>query len=380
MSAPEPFKVVIAGGGVAALEAALALRELAGDRVSITLVAPNAEFSYRPLSVREPFAYAKASQYPIAALATEVGAELVSDEFAWVDAAAQIIHTASAATVAYDALLLALGARASEAFSHVLTIDDRRMDAQLHGLIQDIEEGYVHSVAFLAPARLAWPLPLYELALMTAARAYDMDVEVALTIVTAEEAPLAVFGPEASSAVAELLSDAGIRTLTLTRAQVPETGRVVVQPGELALDVDRIVALPELFGPAVRGLPAGEHGFIPVDRFSKVRGVERVWAAGDATDFAVKHGGVAAQQADTAAASIAALAGASLTPEPFHPEIHGMLLTGRRPRYLSARLTGDRGFSSQLTEQPTWEPVVKISARYLAPYLARSTPDVAPAE
>ena len=49
------FRVVIAGGGVAALEAALALHELAGERVATTLVAPNPEFVYRPLLVHEPF-------------------------------------------------------------------------------------------------------------------------------------------------------------------------------------------------------------------------------------------------------------------------------------------------------------------------------------
>lgn len=38
------FRVLIAGGGVAALEALLALRELAGDRVAPMLFAPDPEF------------------------------------------------------------------------------------------------------------------------------------------------------------------------------------------------------------------------------------------------------------------------------------------------------------------------------------------------
>ena len=76
------------------------------------------------------------------------------------------------------------------------------MDETLHGLIQDIEGGYVDSLAFVAPGRMAWPLPLYELALMTAGRAYDMNVELATTIVTPEDSPLAIFGSAASDAVA----------------------------------------------------------------------------------------------------------------------------------------------------------------------------------
>jgi sulfide:quinone oxidoreductase len=361
MSADEPLEVVIAGGGVAAIEAALALRDLAGDRVALKLIAPNAEFSYRPMTVREPFAHGQA--------------ELIVDEFGWVDTDAQVAYTAAGVAVAYDALLLAVGARIKEAFAHVLTIDDRHMDELLHGVVQDVEEGYVKRIAFVAPARLAWPLPLYELALMTAARAFDMDVAVELTLVTAEAAPLAVFGAQASTAVAGLLADAGVETITSAHAHVDEVGEVRLEPGNRTVGADRIIALPELFGPAVRGLPAGEHGFIPVDKHCRVDGVERVWAAGDAVEFAVKHGGIASQQADAAAEAIAALAGAPLTATPFQPEIRGILLTGRTPRYLNARLSGSMGFSSQLTEEPTWAPVAKISARYLAPYLEnRATP------
>lgn len=378
MTDQHPFRVVIAGGGVAALEAALALRDLAGDRVELQLVAPNAHFSYRPMTVREPFAYAASQRYPLTEIAGDVGAQLIVDEFGWVDAEKQTAHTTGGAALTYDALLLAVGAIMRAPFAHVLTIDDRHMDELLHGLIQDVEGGYVHSLAFVAPGRMAWPLPIYELALMTAQRAYDMNVVVEITVVTPEAAPLAIFGADASRAVGELLHDAGIAAISSAYVQVPESGHVVINPGDRRLDVDRVIALPELFGPAVRGLPSGEHGFIPVDLHSRVRGVSRVFAAGDATDFAVKHGGVSAQQADAAAQSIAALAGAPVTPKPFHPVIHGMLLTGGKPRYLTARITGGRGFSSEITDEPTWTPATKIAAPYLAPYLDQRDPAPAP--
>jgi NADH dehydrogenase FAD-containing subunit len=174
--------------------------------------------------------------------------------------------------------------------------------------------------------------------------------------------------------VIELLEAADITLISSARAQVPDPGQVVINPGDRTLEVDRVVALPELFGPAVRGLSAGEHGFIPIDRHCRVRGAARIFAAGDATDFAVKFGGVAAQQADTAAQGIAALAGVKVKPEPFHAEIHGVLMTGDKPRYLTARLAGGRGFSSEVTDEPTWKPATKIAARYLAPYLAAFKP------
>ncbi len=265
----------------------------------------------------------------------------------------------------------------------MITVDDRRLDELLHGLIQDIEEGYVRHVAFVAPPRMAWPLPLYELALMSATRAYDMNIELTVTLLTPEEAPLRVFGEGASRGVLELLGKHRVEVIASARCEIPQSGRIVIKPGhrELAagrpgaspgqrvLTVDRIVALPELHGPAVRGLPTALNGFIPVDGHCQVRGVERVFAAGDATDYAIKHGGIAAQQADAAATAIAALAGAPVKPQAFHPVIHGILLTGAAPRYLTARVTGGHGFSSQFTEQPTWSPPTKIAAKYLAPYL-----------
>ena len=78
---------------------------------------------------------------------------------------------------------------------------------------------------------------------------------------------------------------------------------------------------------------------------------------------------LAAQQADTAAEAIAALAGLPVEPTPLHPVIHGILLTGGAPRYLGARITGGHGFSSEITDEPTWSPPAKIAAKYLAPYL-----------
>ncbi len=373
MSAPsssgKPFRVVIAGGGVAALEAALALRALGPDDIDVTMIAPEPDFVYRPMSVVEPFAFGPAARHPLAEVASEIGVELLVDSFAWVDADRRIAHTAADVPVDYDALILALGARPCPYFDHALTVDDRSLDETLHGLIQDVEEGYVHRLAFVVPPRMGWPLPIYELALMSARRAYDMNVELAVTIVTPEAAPLAVFGDGASDAVSGLLAANRITVIAGSSCEVPDGRRVLVSPGDRLLSVDRVVALPELVGPAVHGLPAVEHGFIPIDPLCRVRGVERVYAAGDATDGPLKHGSIAAQQADTAAQAIAAIAGRPIEPTPLHPAFHGILLTGAAPLYLTTRIIGGHGFSSVSTDPPTASPPSKIAARYLAPYL-----------
>jgi sulfide:quinone oxidoreductase len=363
------LRVLIAGGGVAALETVLALHHLAPDHTAMTVIAPDSEFVYRPMSVREPFAYAPVNRYPLAPIVGDAGAELLTGELAWVDPVKQIAHTQSDDGIEYDALVLALGARAVPHYAHALTIDDRRLDEAFHGLLQDIEGGYTHSLAFVSPGRMAWQLPMYELALMTAARAYDVSVELQTTIISPEDSPLAIFGTRASDAVTELLARAHIKTINSAYAEVPHSGEIVINPGDRRLRVDRVVALPELYGPPLRGIPLGEHGFIRVDPYGQVPGAGPVFAAGDAIEFPIKHGGLASQQADVVARSIAALAGAPVTREPFTPVIHGMLLTGEQPLYLRARITGGQGFSSEVSDTPIWSPPSKIAAKYLAPYL-----------
>jgi sulfide:quinone oxidoreductase len=361
--------VLVVGGGVAALETVLALAHHAPEHVDVTLIAPNEEFVYRPMTVREPFAHGVAGRYSLRRIAQEAGAKLLIDELDWIDPAERTVHTLSGEQIEYDALVLALGAHAHTRFEHAVTIDDRDMDATLHGLIQDVEGGYVHSLAFVAAGRMAWPLPLYELALMIAGRAYDAGVELSTTIITPEESPLAIFGFTASAAVAELLEQANIQTIGSAHVEVPSAEEVVIASGDRHLWVDRVIALPELYGPAVRGIPLGEHGFIHVDPHGLVPEVEHVYAAGDATDFPVKYGGIAAQQADVVARSIAALAGVRVSRELFRPVIHGTLLTGGKPVYLSAEIVGERGFNSKVGDEPTWSPPMKIVARYLSPYL-----------
>jgi sulfide:quinone oxidoreductase len=331
----------------------------------------------RPQTVREPFSYPRAERWPVGPIARDAGAELLVDELEWVDPAERVVHTKGGEHIEYDALVIAMGARPTPRYKHSITIDPATMDETLHGLIQDVEGGYVDQVVFLAPGRMAWPMPLYELALMTAGRAYDMDVSVAITIATPEDSPLALFGTAASEAVSALIDRAGINVISSAYAEVPRSGEVIINPGDRHVKADRVVALPELYGPGVRGLPLSEHGFFRVDKFQHVLDTDGIYAAGDSTEFAVKHGGVSSQMADVAAEQIAAAAGADITPQPFQPVVHGMLLTDEKPLYLTARITGGQGFSSEVSDTPQWSPPTKIASRYLTPYLDEHTPSEA---
>jgi sulfide:quinone oxidoreductase len=367
------FRVVICGGGIAGVEGLLRVRRLAGDAVEVTVVAPNDELRYRPLAVQEPFARPAARRYPLRHIVQDAGAEWVKDALEWVDVDGQVVHTVDGHSVPFDGLLIAVGGRTAVPFEHVTVFDDARADETFLGLVQDVEEGYTKQVALLVPDGPTWPLPVYELALMTAERAYSSGFDdFAVTVVTPESEPLAVFGEAASRAVAELLESSRVRVRTGSHAEVPASRRLVVHPGGEEFEAGRLVALPRVQGPAIRGIPAVDGGFIPIDERCRVRGSgEHVFAAGDAADFPVKHGGLGSQMADTAAAGIAALEGSAARPEPLRPVIRGMLLTGREPLFLTARLADGGAPDSEVSREPPWPPDEKVVAEELGPYLAR---------
>jgi sulfide:quinone oxidoreductase len=369
------FKVLIAGGGVAGLEAAFALRELAGDRVDLSILAPTEEFVYRPMSIAEPFSSGWAQRYPLSSLADAADATLIHDTLAEVDVAHQTAYTASGEHLSYDALMICLGTTSEKRYEHATTMDDTDMDELLRGLVQDIEGGYVHRLAIVVPAPMPWPLPAYELALMVSERAWDMQTDLSVTLLTPEKTPLGIFGADVSQELSRLLEDRNITVITSAYCEVPEAKMVRLHPGDQSLEVDRIVALPELRGPAVPGLPSDIGGFIPIDDYARVVGAKHVWAAGDATDFPIKHGGVAAQMADTAAGFIAKLAGSPIQVRKFSPVPQGVLLTGASPRLLKGQLAGARGVPDKLRKLHRGDVTPKIAARYLAPRLAGMSPE-----
>jgi sulfide:quinone oxidoreductase len=193
-----------------------------------------------------------------------------------------------------------------------------------------------------------------------------------LLLVTPESDPLGLFGRTASDAVRALLKERGIEFVPQTYPVGVTPGGLAIRPGGL-LRADRVVALSRVEGPEVDGVPRDANGFIPVDRHGAVVGLTSVYAAGDATAFPLKQGGIAAQQALAVAQAIAAAAGAPVTPHPFRPVLRGMLLTGGAPRYLRAELTGGFGTTSVFSEDVLWWPPAKIVGQYLAPALAEVT-------
>jgi sulfide:quinone oxidoreductase len=360
-------RVVIVGGGVAGLEALLALHDLAAGRVETTLVAPEPDFLYKPLLVEEPFDLAPAERHELAPLLEEVGARFVLGAVKAVEGNAQVVDLEDGAKLEYDRLILCAGGRFRPAFEHATTFPSGRQSFRADEVL-DRAEGKDHRMAFVVPQGVTWSLPLYEIALMTQRRAAERGLDVSLAIVTPESAPLAIFGPSASALVGGLLAARGIEIFAgSTVRQIDEQG-IKLSPGDRALGPAEVVALPVMEGPSIQGLPSDEDGFIPIDEHARVKGLDGVYAAGDGTNFPIKQGGIATQQADAAAADIAHGLGAAAEAQPFRPVLRGKLLTGDESVNLRTEVAGGGG-EGETSLDALWWPPHKISARYLAPFL-----------
>ncbi len=367
---PKP-RLVIAGGGVAALEAALAVRDLAGDRVDVELWAPRREFVYRPFAVGEPYGAASMLRYDLGALAEACGATFQLGGIVAVDGEARQVTARDGERVPYDFLLLTPGARMLWSVPGAVTFWGVADEGGVGAVVRKLRAGWLRDVVFTMPGGNSWALPLYELALLAAAVLAKSGVEDArLTVVTPEEAPLQLFGRAVGEQMTSLLGERGIEVVAGAHPVGFADGRLEIAPGE-PIETEAVVSLPRLEGHRIDGVPHGEDGFVAVGEHCEVVGMERVFAAGDVTSFPVKQGGIATQQADAAAAAIAAAAGCEVEPAPFDPVLRGVLWTGAEPRYLYGRPTGGHGEASRLDETPPWGAEDgKIVSRYLSPFLA----------
>lgn len=380
-------RVLIAGGGVAGLETVFALRALAPEQLDITLVAPKLRFLNESMSVDSPFKPKRARGIRLERMFAGLDARWVRAKLDRVEHERQVALTRDGERISYDILVIALGARPERGTprslfhrdgSHPLIFCDSRDGAEYRVLLDRLHDGRIRKVAFVRPAGPTWPLPLYDLALMTAADcARHARCEPELSLVTPEEEPLGLFGHRASASVRRLLDARGIALHAASYGEYGPPGWLQVHPGDRRIEVDQVVTQPRLIGPHLRGVPCDRNGFISVDGHGRVAGLENVYAAGDATGFPVKQGGLAAQQADAVAESIAATVSVDIDPQPFRPVLRGVLLTGGNPRFLRADISGRAGDDSTASRRPLWSPPNKLASRYLAPYLSAQTGEAA---
>src|SRR3954452_24862028 len=248
----QPPHVLIAGGGVAAVEAVAALRALTGPRFRITVLAPAAELVPRQSSVAAPFGFGLSGVLSFDAIRRHAHFDRFQGRLARVEADAHRAVDAAGQGLHYDKLLVAVGACPQPAVKGAITFTGPDATAAVARALDETSR-----LAFVLPDASSWSLPVYELALMAATELRNRGREPQITVVTPEPAPLWIFGPQASAAVAQLLDERGIDLRT--GARIPED-----------VHAERVIALPRLVGPAIPGLPHAANGFIPADRHGRV--------------------------------------------------------------------------------------------------------------
>lgn len=370
MPTSDLFKVVIVGSGSAAFEAAFRLRRLGEGKLVTTMLTPDEQFLTRSLMTAAPFSSRPISRVAVSQLAATANVELVPGRMTAVDAEAHVVLTESGEGLNYDALLIAIGGAQRAPYPHGLAFGLPGTIERMHGLVQDLESGYVRNLAFIVPAEATWPVPIYELALMSAGRAYDQCMRCALTIVTHEDSPLALFGPKASKEISGELARLGIEVHTRADVSVPGPRTVEINPGGDRLTVDRVITIPLTDGPDVPGLVTNAQGFLPVDEHGRVIGATDVYAAGDVTDFQIKQGGLACQQAVAASEAIAAQAGVPIEPRPYAGKLEGVLFGDHTRALLSTN--DDATDEGELGADAAWWHPIKLGSRELAEQLCQA--------
>ncbi len=373
MSPIAPLRVLVAGGGFAAAEAVLALRAYAGERVEIELVTPERELAFRPAATGASFGAGPVERFALAGLASDAGATVRRDRLEAVASGAHRVRLASGAHRDYDALVLALGARPRAAVAGAVTFRDQRDAAQLDGVLDELRAGTLDRLALAVPPGVTWALPVYELALHAAAEVWVRGLSTEIALVTPERRPLEVFGAPVSAYVAGVLADADIRFVP---AAIPRAvdGRGLRLADGATIAADRVVAGPALLGRRVAGIPGGFGGFVRTGAHGAVDGVADVYAAGDMTSFPVKHGGLAAEQADAISAWLARRAGETVTMPPLTTRLRAELFGAPDPVFLEATLDPDGrpvAGTSHVRLQADRGPHDTLAARHLRGWLDR---------
>jgi sulfide:quinone oxidoreductase len=369
---PDSLRVLIAGGSFAAAEAALALHAYAGERVAVELVAPEGTFGFRPAAAAAVFAGGEVATFDLAELARDTGATLTCDRLEAVAPAVKRVRLASGAQRDYDALVLAVGARARAGIPGALTFRDQRDAGRLARVVREVRAGEVRSVALAVPPGIAWSVPVYEIAFFLAAEVERLGLDTEVTVVTPERRALEVFGGEVSTEVAGLLADHDVRVVFGAAPRVAERGSLRLDDGA-TVAAERVIAVPALTGRRVPGVPADFGGFVRTGALGHVEGLADVYAAGDMTSFPVKQGGLAAQQAATAAAVIALGAGASPHTTRREPVLRTQLFGIREPLYLEAALDPlgrPLPGRSHVSSRPPWPSASTLVGPHVTAWMA----------
>jgi NADH dehydrogenase FAD-containing subunit len=311
-------RIAVLGGGFAGLESLFYLKYKLGDRAALTLVTDEPKFLFKPNTIYIPFGEPQEKfEIDLVHPLRKQSIEFVTARVDNVDPDHRTVNTSSG-SLSYDYLVVATGARMrSEEIpglsDHAITVwtpqEMMRLRERIAWAIERAKAGSRTRILFLVPPNNKCSGPLYEMVLMldTHLRQKGCRESVDLVYATKEEAYIEAFGPRLNTVVWAEFRDRNIEGHTGYIVTGVEPGGVAFQNGA-RLSYDVLLSFPPYVASAAfEHLPTDDRGFIEVEPDSRrVKGHDRIFAAGDAANFPIKQAFLALLQGDAAGDHIAA--------------------------------------------------------------------------
>ena len=283
-------KVLILGGGSGGLAAAGRLKELLGDKVSITVIDKQTSFVMgfsllRVMTGEKTEQEVKISKEKI----SQKGIKFINSEVKEIDVKQSLVRTGQGEELAYDYLVIALGAELApekvpgfESAFHMYTLEDAK---KLKDALLSFNSGSIRLVVCSTPFKC--PAAPYEAAMLIDdyLRSKGLREKSDIEVFTPEPLPMPVAGPGVGNAVVAMLNEKRINFHNNTKISSIDgrTKEIILENGARE-KYDLLIAIPPHTSPNVvreSDLADTASGWIPVDPQNMQTKYDKVYAIGD---------------------------------------------------------------------------------------------------
>jgi sulfide:quinone oxidoreductase len=291
-------KVLILGGGSGGLATAGRLKELLGDKISITVIDKQRSF-LMGFSLLRVMTGEKTEQEVTVSKekVSQKGIKFINTEVNEIDVKNSIVRT-DQGEFAYDYLVVALGAELApekvpgfESAFHMYTLEDAK---KLRDALSSFRGGSIRLVVSSTPFKCP-PAP-YEAAMLIDdyLRSKGLRDKSDIQIFTPEPQPMPIAGPEVGNTVVFMLNEKGIGFHNNTNVSLIDgSSKQIVFDNGSREKYDLLIAIPPHTTPKVireSGGLADASGWISVDPKNMQTKHDRVYAIGDVTAVKLPSG------------------------------------------------------------------------------------------
>ena len=292
--------VLILGGGSGGLATAGRLKELLGDKLSITVLDKQKTFVLGFSLLRVMIGEKTEQEVTVTKdKVSQKGIKFVNTEVSEIDVKKSLVRT-DQGEFGYDYLVIALGAELApekvpgfESAFHMYTLEDAK---RLRDAISSFRGGSIRLVVSSTPFRCP-PAP-YEAAMLIDdyLRSKGLRDKTDIQIFTPEPLPMPIAGPEVGNKVVSMLNDKGIGFHSNIKVSTIDgiSKGVVFEDGSRE-KYDLLIAIPPHTSPKVIRERSGDlvdaaSGWISVDPRNMHTKHDRVYAIGDVTAIKLPSG------------------------------------------------------------------------------------------